>query len=332
MFNMDQFKFNDQLVFEELQRRGVTLSLVGNTNIVSATYQGHHEFILDRLTSLTPVTYYYLWKDKYFSREVMRELGIPVLPGEAFHPEEKDLALTFAEQIGFPVVVKPTDAGNGDFIFCKLPDAKALLKAIDEFSIYFAVRNMLIEKYFEGDDYSFLVVNSKIVSVVHRSPPAVIGDGMSTLRECINRENERRMNPRNTCLCRLFIDDNEGRRVLQEQGVTEHSVIPAGQRIILRHQTNVCWGGECENVTEQVHPSFNAWIEQIQGIFPLAKFYSVDFLVKDITQPATETNAVFCEFNNLPGISLHEMPSKGTPKRVSHYFADLLFPETANAN
>jgi hypothetical protein len=42
---------------------------------------------------------------------------------------------------------------------------------------------------------------------VEREPANIIGDGIHTIRELIDQENYRRMHPRNSCLCEIWIDD-----------------------------------------------------------------------------------------------------------------------------
>ena len=45
------------------------------------------------------------------------------------------------------------------------------------------------------------------VAAVEREPANVIGDGNSTLQQLIDKENYKRMNPRDTCLCEIWLDD-----------------------------------------------------------------------------------------------------------------------------
>ena len=48
---------------------------------------------------------------------------------------------------------------------------------------------IIVEEYVEGADYRFLVVNYKLIAVAKRTPASVIGNGNSTIRELIIKEN-----------------------------------------------------------------------------------------------------------------------------------------------
>jgi hypothetical protein len=59
------------------------------------------------------------------------------------------------------------------------------------------------------------------------------------------------MNPRTTCLCPIYIDDVEGKRALEEQGLTPETILAKNQQATLRYHANVSWGAECENVLDK---------------------------------------------------------------------------------
>ena len=127
------------------------------------------------------------------------------------------------------------------------------------------------------------------------------------------------------------IDDPEGKRVLISQNLTPNTILKNGESKNLRYNANVCWGAECENVLDQVHPSYLSLAKEIHTLFPGSAYTGIDLLINDISQPAHPDNYVICEFNIDPGFSLHLMPSKGKPHNVLKPIVDFLFPETAYA-
>ena len=66
---------------------------------------------------------------------------------------------------------------------------------------------MLLEKQFNGREYRVFITKNGFIAVVEREPANVIGDGKHTIKELIDKENYRRMHPRNSCLCEIWIDD-----------------------------------------------------------------------------------------------------------------------------
>src|SRR5207302_11138373 len=51
--------------------------------------------------------------DKAAARKTMREVGVPIIPGTPGGVEDPDEALTFAREIGFPVIIKAAAGGGG---------------------------------------------------------------------------------------------------------------------------------------------------------------------------------------------------------------------------
>jgi acetyl-CoA carboxylase biotin carboxylase subunit len=51
--------------------------------------------------------------DKAAARKAMRDVGVPIVPGTPGPVDDADEALTFAEEIGFPVIIKAAAGGGG---------------------------------------------------------------------------------------------------------------------------------------------------------------------------------------------------------------------------
>lgn len=327
MINLSSLPFNIRLLLEELQTRGIQIDKIGDTDLIQASYGNHYEYLLNYMTRLTPTNYTLIFNDKFYSKNLLSQHGFSVNPGAVFSSKEIETAVSFASA-HYPVVVKPTFEEHGNLAFVQLKDEQAFRAAFAEISRYISNQNILVESYFEGDDYRFLVIEPDVVAIVHRIKPYVIGNGKSTIFELIKVENQRRK-ASTTCLCPIFIQDWEGRRILFEQNLTLDSVPKSGEKIVLRYNGNVSWGAECVNADKAVHPSFIELAWKIHRLFPQNGFTSIDLLIKDAHKEATCDNYTFIEFNSSPGFSLHLMPSCGRSYNVLEPIVDLLFPETA---
>jgi cyanophycin synthetase len=329
MIDFDSFKFNFALMLKAIAARNIELNCIGNTDIIEARLGSHVEYLVNYATRLTPEVNAAILRDKYYAKSILAEKGYSVMPGHVFAADNIASALNYAEHIGYPVVIKPVNGAQGDCVFPNLTDKREFIAAFAWISEKSSGCDILIEKYFAGDDYRFLVIADRDLAVVKRSAPCVTGNGISTIQQLIDRENHRRMNPRDTCLCEIYIKDEEGKRVLRHQNLTEESVLDKGQVARLRYNANVSWGGDCENVLDTVHPSYIELARSIHALFPGNHFTCVDILARDVTTPVTQDSYAFCEFNVDPGFSLHHMPGKGKPHLVLETIVDLLFPETA---
>lgn len=316
------------MLLKEAESRGIALRMIGDTDIIEAKLGEQTEYFINYTTRLTPAVYLSIFKDKYYSKMFLQDKGISVTPGCVFAPTQEWDALEYAMQMGFPVVIKPVNGSQGHFVFANLKDENEFSNAFKVIAKQFSSRCILVEKYFEGDDYRFLIIANKDIAVVKRSAPKITGDGVSSIRELVNKENDRRMNPRATCLCTIKIDDEESTRTLQGQGLTTSSIPSSGQMVVLRNNSNVSGGGSCDNVLETVDETWFDLARRIHALFPGNTFTCIDLLSKDVTVPVTHDGYAFCEFNSDPGFSLHEMPGTGKPHSVVKSMIDLLFPNS----
>lgn len=243
-----------------------------------------------------------LARDKRATAWVLRQSGIPV-PAHAIAANQDD-AVTLAEQLGYPVVVKPADQDGGRGVSARLrhPDSvrKAFSKArkLSDF--------VLVEKHFEGNDYRLQVFQGEVFWATHRVPAGVTGDGASTVAELLavtNADPRRGAPGGNTFLKRIALDE-EVLELLEEQGLSLADVPDNGQFVRLRGAANVASGGVPVPVLEEAHPDNLALGIRAARILRL-DLAGIDLLIPDIRRSWLETGAVICEVNAQPQVSPH---------------------------
>ena len=94
---------------------------------------------------------------------------------------------------------------------------------------------MIVEKFIQGSDYRVLVVNYKFVAAALRTPAFVIGDGIHTVQELIDREN---LDPRRGCghdnvLTEIKVDEVT-HELLKKNGYTLETLLPKGKELFLK--------------------------------------------------------------------------------------------------
>jgi cyanophycin synthetase len=184
--------------------------------------------------------------------------------------------------------------------------------------------HFLIERYVEANEYRLFVTSDGFFAAVQRTPASVLGDGISTIQELVNKENFKRMNPRDTCLCEIKIDEIV-KSFLHIKGFSLNSVPLVGERVFLRQNSNVSTGGNCIEITNSVHNSVIKLANSIREKLGVS-YLGIDLLCDDIGSQLKEY--VICELNSAPGLSLHMMPENGKPQNTASAVADVLFPET----
>ena len=260
-------------------------------------------------------------QDKELTRTLLAESGIPVPEGRPV--DDAADAWAVAQDIGAPIVVKPRYGNQGRGVSVNLVTrdeverAWILANEIDS--------SVVVERFVSGGDYRILVVGGRMVAAARRHPPTVLGDGVSTVRELMDRINEdpRRCGDHATSLSPMMIDE-VAVAVLREQGLTDHSVPEAGRSVLLRRNANLSTGGSAEDVTDLVHPDVAARAIEAAKVVGL-DVAGIDLVTDDVTRSLESQRGVIIEVNAAPGLRMHLEPTVGTPRNVGAAIVDSLF-------
>lgn len=261
-------------------------------------------------------------QDKALTKKLLRAAGVPVPEGRPV--TTADEAWQAAQEIGLPVVVKPLDGNQGKGVTVNLQNEADVRRAFEVARTY--SEDILVERYLPGDDYRLLVVGDRLVAAARREPPNVIGDGVSTVRELVERVNAdpRRGEGHATSLTRIRLDAI-ALHTLEKQGLTVESVPEKGRRVILRNNANLSTGGTATDVTDDVHPEVAARAVEAARMVGL-DICGVDVVASSVLRPLEELGGGIVEVNAAPGLRMHLAPSYGKPRDVGKAVIDAMFP------
>lgn len=236
--------------------------------------------------------------DKAVSAQVMRAAGLPV-PLHRLVPDAEQ-AVAAANDIGYPVVVKPTNCEQGKGVFTHLRDAEAVRQAYQQ-ALLFST-SILVEKHLAGRDYRLVVFQGELVWAVERVPGGVTGDGQQTVAQLIELTNQNPLRGQGTAavLKRLHLDD-EALQWLERQQLGAQSVPAAGRFVRLRGAANQAAGGVPVAVLPQVHPDNRLLAERAAAALRL-DLAGVDLLIPDIAESWLLTGGGICEINAQPSL------------------------------
>lgn len=258
--------------------------------------------------------------NKFASNRAMVEAGMPLPRGEVL--ADADAALRLAEDVGWPVVVKPMALGQGIGVVPGITDAPSLRRAFDD-AARLSPGRVIVEKHHDGDDHRLLVVNGRFVACARRIRGGVRGDGVHTVRELIDEVNAHpmRVSEVDGMLKTLVIDD-ECARCLANQGLDPDSIPEDGRWVTVRLTANISTGGTSEDLTAQVHPDNRRLAERAASIIAL-NIAGLDLLTNDISRSWRDSGAVICEINAQPGLRVHWLAD---PERdINGEVIDILF-------
>ena len=259
-------------------------------------------------------------QDKDLCKRLLQSAGVPVPTGRPVG--SVDDAWAAALEIGLPVVVKPQDGNQGKGVTVNVVTREHMeiaYKAADD------IGQVMVEKFLPGSDYRLLVVGDKLVAAARRDPPHVIGDGVLTVKQLVDKVNAdpKRGDGHATSLTKIRFDDIAVARLTQ-QDLNPDSVPEKGRRVILRNNANLSTGGTATDVTDDVHPEVAARAiaaAQVVGLHVCG----VDVVAESVLRPLEEINGGIVEVNAAPGLRMHLSPSYGKGRNVGEAIISHLY-------
>lgn len=310
-------------IVEEAASRGIPWIRLNKYSLCQLGYGANQKRIQATVTSETSSIGVEIACDKEDTKFLLEQAEVEVPRGDIIRRESSlEEACNY---VGYPLVVKPVGGNHGRGITVnikKYEDALVAFRAAKEVS-----NAVIIEKFITGEDYRILVINYKLVAAAKRTPAHVIGDGKSTVKQLVDKVNEdpRRGYGHENVLTQITINDLT-RTIIAAKGYTEDSVIPEGERLILKDTANLSTGGTAEDVTDIMHPENIEMAERIARIIDL-DICGIDVMTTDISQPLSETGGAVLEVNAGPGFRMHLAPTSGLPRNVAAPVVDKLFPK-----
>lgn len=309
-------------IYEEARRRGIPVTRLGNDSQLQLGYGKYARRMEAALTDWPSCIAVNTAGDKHLTKELLRRHGIPVPRGELAY--SLGSALRHAQEIGYPVVLKPYDSNHGNGVTLNITGREGVREAFKtamEFS-----SAAVVERYVSGQDYRVLVVGGKVSAVALRRPPSVMGDGESTVKQLVEKENENplRGEDHDKPLTKIPLDET-AEKTLAEAGLTLDSVPGKGQSVLLRKNANLSTGGTAVSCPEKLHPD-NARLAVRAAKALGLDIAGVDICSPDISVPLWENGGAVLEVNAGPGLRMHMKPSEGPPADVAGDILDMLFP------
>jgi cyanophycin synthetase len=259
-------------------------------------------------------------QDKDLTKRLLRAAGVSVPWGRPVSSLTD--AYAAADDIGYPVVVKPQDGNQGKGVTVNIVDRAGIEAAFPRAE---AVGTVMVESYLPGYDFRLLVVGDRLVAAARRDPAHVVGDGKSTVAALVDRTNAdpRRGDGHATPLTRIKLDAVAIAQ-LAAQGMTSESTPPKGQRVKLRNNANLSTGGTATDVTDDVHP------EVVTAAVAAARMIGlhvcgVDVVCQSVERPLNEQHGGIVEVNAAPGLRMHLAPSYGKGRNVGQAIVEQMF-------
>lgn len=326
----ENMELSTQMVLFDAIQMGIHLEILDeNDQFLKLWHEDHVEYVKNgNMTSKDNYVVPLAMANKTVTKKILDKAGFPVPAGSEF--SNKADALRYYGQIAQKaIVVKPksTNFGLGISIFQEPASLEDYEKALD---IAFAEdADVLVEEFIAGTEYRFFVLDGKCEAVLLRVAANVVGDGTHTIRELVDAKNQNPLRGRDhrSPLEIIQLGDIE-LLMLEQQGYTPETVLPAGVKADLRGNSNISTGGDSIDVTEQMDDSFKQLAADMATAIG-AWVCGVDLIIPDTSVISTkETPACTCiELNFNPSMYIHTYCHEGPGQIITKKILMKLFPE-----
>ncbi|AMV34249.1 Cyanophycin synthetase [Pirellula sp. SH-Sr6A] len=310
---------SSRAILRAARRRSIPYTRLNRGSLVQLGEGKYQRRIWTAETDATSAIAEAIASDKDLTKRLLRQVGVSVPHGRQVRDAED--AWTAAQEIGFPVVVKPVNANHQRGISIELSTRDEILKAYD-----WAVQDgqsdeVMVEQFARGYHHRLLVVGNRMVAAARGHSEIVIGDGRSTVEELVALLNQdpRRGEAYTDPLGVVKLD--AGAIIeLKKQSLEVHSIPLPGQEVLVRRT-----GDLTTDCTEEVHPDLAEQAVLAARVVGL-DIAGLDILATDISEPLESQRGAVVEVNAGPSLSPHVSPLFGKPQKVGDAIVDMLFP------
>jgi D-alanine-D-alanine ligase-like ATP-grasp enzyme len=295
-------------ITQAAQKRGIRVEILDPVLPVFALHFDNKAVrCYNGLTDFTGAASFHLAQDKGAANRFLRENGFHVPAQECYSGLNQAISFMGRHE---RIVIKPVSQWGGRGVSTHVSNRIELAAAIT-FAKRFS-NELLLEECVHGVDWRLIYVDYKFVTAIQRTPAAIEGNGVDSIKKLIQKKNAtaRKTDPSN----RIPLD-KETARTIKFLGY-DYDFVPAeGQNITVRRTSNYHTGGTVDIIGNGIGGELIAMGEAV------AKLVKIPVLGVDIL---ANENGHHHIIELSPDLAIS--PPEGYI--VVEKFLDFLFPET----
>jgi D-alanine-D-alanine ligase-like ATP-grasp enzyme len=289
-------------------------------NLKKVIYAWISKTFMDGCSNYNSLTVRKSCRSKEQARNKFKQGGISHAQGLIFFNPFK--AIKFAKEHGFPLVIKPNVSGFSRGSHFPIRNYQELWKAIFFAKCWWPFT--VVEQYLQGHNYRVVVANGKIMSVLERYAPFVIGDGRSTIEQLIDVENKIREEMGLYPCMHPLQKGVQTTTFLKKSGYDLQTVPAENENVTLFYRISLAPGGVVEVIEKSLLPESNqTMFKDVLKLFD-ANILGIDVIMeKGIEVDHREQKYIFLEVNSRPYLKMHGYPRYGKAEDLSTHFDEL---------
>ena len=288
-----------------------------NTHLVRIELGRRHYFFHSGHTSFNNAADSEKASNKFDMNQQLSQANFPVPRAITLFREDMTQNGLNRIDLHFPVVIKPTinTEGGGKDVTCNINSIEQL-SAIAR-RLFESHNQLSIEEFLRYPKaYRVLIFFNKVIGVVERIPAHVTGDGIHSIEQLINKDNEIRKTQAQAVSMGAITVDDECHIKLKELNLTLDSIPQKDQQITLCYGCNSSRGGTMTSLKDAICRD-NADLLCSAAEELNLNIVGFDVICHDMMSPISDTGGAIIEANVNPDTTIHEHPLAGIPRPVN---------------
>jgi cyanophycin synthetase len=305
-------KISARTLYDELHRQNVLVTIIDapSSLLMYLDKHGNEHLLFSTSSDKSAATGMVIANSKYRTSLIAKKLGIPV-PEEQVCDEYKEVLNFFNAHKN--IVTKPLGNSGGTGVTVNIPNRSRLKKAYLYARRY--TPRVLVQQYISGTDIRLLVINGVFCSAVERRPAHIIGDGVTTIKDLIFKENKTSKRQASSMAAMDLIDVASSQRYLGEKLQT---IPKKNTSVRVIGPANLSRGGTAHEATHRVTQPMIDDAEKISKKLKLG-ICGVDMMWNEETG-----DYYLIEVNSTPGVNMHNDPFWGTSSNAIEKYVQWL--------
>lgn len=238
---------------------------------------------------------HYTAKNKPLTNEILMNNKIPTPKHIIITNENKNNFVDASEY--FPCVLKPVDGMQGKDVYTHIDNQvefdKILTNLLQKYD------KIMLENLVSGNNFRIFVFNNKVMDIIEREKPYIIGDGIKTVQELIDEKNSDLR--KNNLFEVKYLDE----KLIKSYGYNLNDVVRVENKVFITNIVNFHNGANAKRI-----PLTNISNENIK-LFEKAhqviglECSGVDYMSDDLSIPYYENNGHIIEMNDMVDTKIH---------------------------
>lgn len=197
----------------------------------------------------------------------------------------------------FPCVLKPVDGMQGKDVYTHIDTQEEFDHIINKLIIKYD--KIMLENLVEGNNYRIFIFNDKVMDIIEREKPYIIGDGISNVDELIKRKND------DLVKRDLFTVKYIDKKLIKSYGYNMNDIVKKNNKIFITNTVNFHNGANAKRIDINKVNKKNIEIfikaHKLIGL----ECSGVDYMSNDISVAYYKNKGQIIEVNDLVDTKIH---------------------------